>query len=102
MSYLSYSKDFQGVAEVFLRDPGRYAPRLQFIEAVMAGESALTKAEREMIAAHVSNLNGCGFCLGAHKGTLAAMDIDSRVVAAVEAGPGRRKAPPPFLASPPS
>ena len=46
MSYLSYSKDFQRVAEVFLRDPDRYAPLLQFIEAVMVGESALTKAER--------------------------------------------------------
>ena len=87
MSYLSYSKDFQGVAEVFLRDPDRYAPLLQFIEAVMVSESALSKAEREMIAAHVSKLNGCGFCLGAHKSTLAAMDIDSQVVAAVEAGP---------------
>ena len=39
MSYLSYSKDYQGVAEVFLRDPDRYTPLLQFIEAVMTGES---------------------------------------------------------------
>ena len=26
MPYLSYAKNFQGVADVFLRDPGRYAP----------------------------------------------------------------------------
>ncbi len=87
MSFLSYSRNFKGVADVFLRDPERYAPLLQFIEAVMAGESAITKAEREMIAAHVSKLNGCGFCLGAHKWTLAAMDIPAHAIEAIEAGP---------------
>lgn len=84
MSHLSYSKDYQGVAEVFLRDPERYAPLLQFIENVMIRESELTKAEREMIAAHVSKLNDCGFCLGAHKWTLAAMDIDLATIQAIE------------------
>ncbi len=88
MPHLSHAKDFQSIAEVFLRDARRYAPLLQFIEGVMTGESALTKAEREMIATHVSKLNGCGFCLGAHKWTLAAMDIDPGMIEAVEAGPG--------------
>ena len=87
MPYLSSAKDFQGVADVFLRDSERYAPLLQFIEAVMVGPSALTKVEREMIAAHVSKVNGCGFCLGAHKWTLAAMDVDLRTIEAIEAGP---------------
>ncbi|MCG8357793.1 MAG: peroxidase-related enzyme [Kiloniellales bacterium] len=87
MSYLSQAESFQGVVDVFLRDPERYAPLLQFIESVMEAESSLTKAEREMIAAHVSKLNGCDFCLGAHKWTLAAMDIEPRVIEAVEAGP---------------
>ena len=35
MSYLSQAESFQGVADVFLRDPERYAPLLQFIESVM-------------------------------------------------------------------
>lgn len=87
MSHLSYSKDFQGVADVFLRDPSRYTPLLQFIEAVMAGPSALSTAEREMIAAHVSKLNGCDFCLGAHIWTLVALDIDFHTISAIEAGP---------------
>ncbi len=87
MSYLSYSRKFQGVADVFLRVPNRYAPLLQFIEAVMVAESTLTKAEREMIAAHVSKLNGCTYCLGVHQSTLAALGIDSSVIAALEVGP---------------
>jgi len=87
MAHLSYSKDFQGVVDVFLRDPARYAPLLQFIETVMAGESELSKSDREMIAAHVSKLNGCDFCLGAHKWTLAAMDIGPAIIEAIEDGP---------------
>ena len=83
MPHMSFAKDYQGLAEVFLRDPERYAPLLQFIEGVMTGESELTKAEREMIAAHVSKLNGCDFCVGAHSWTLAAMDIDPRMIEAV-------------------
>lgn len=87
MSYLSQSESFQGVADVFLRDPDRYGPLLQFIESVMVGASDLTKAEREMIAAHVSKLNGCDFCVGAHRWTLAAMDIDAHAIDASIAGP---------------
>lgn len=87
MSYLSYSKDFQGVADVFQRDPKRYGPLLQFIENVMTRESELSVAEREMIAAYVSKLNACDFCSGAHSWTLAAMDIDRAVIEAVQDSP---------------
>ena len=86
MSHFTYSKDFQGVADVFLRDPHLYAPLLQFIEQVMTRPSELTKAEREMIAAHVSRLNNCNFCLGAHKWTLAAMDISPALIDEIETG----------------
>lgn len=84
MSYLSYSKNFQGVADAFMRDPQRYVSLLQFIEGVMVGESEFTSAERELIAAYVSHLNGCSFCVGIHKSTLAAMGVDRE---AIDTGP---------------
>lgn len=87
MTNLSYTKDFKGVADVFLRDAPRYTPLLQFIETVMTGPSELTKVEREMIAAHVSKLNGCDFCSGAHLWTLIALDVDLNTIAALESGP---------------
>ncbi len=87
MPYFSYAKEFQGVADVFLRDPGRYRPLLLFIEAVMTGESDISKAEREVLAGYVSRLNGCGFCLGAHRATLDAMGSPSEVIAAIDATP---------------
>ena len=87
MAHLTYTKGFRGVADVFLRDPDLYAPLLQFIERVMTRDSELTKAEREMIAAHVSKRNGCDFCLGAHRWTLAAMEIGWATIEALDDGP---------------
>lgn len=86
MSHFSYSKDFDGVADVFLRSPDLYRPLLDFIETVMTGPSELTKAEREIIAAHVSHLNGCDFCVEAHRATLLAMDIPAETVSTLGKG----------------
>ncbi len=86
MPHLTYAKDFQGVADVFLRSPAIYKPLLEFIENVMVGPSDLSKPEREILAAHVSSLNGCDFCLGAHRATLAAMDTGAEVIDSLEHG----------------
>lgn len=87
MAYLSYTDGFRGVADVFLRDPDLYLPLLQFIDGVMTRRSELTPAEREMIAAHVSKQNGCGFCLRAHRWTLSAMEIGWSTIEALDDGP---------------
>ena len=79
MSNFSYSKNFKGIAEVFLRMPKYYKPLLGFFENVMIGESALSKAEREIIAKHVSNINGCDFCVHAHEETASALDSESNI-----------------------
>ena len=86
MSYFSYSKNFQGVADVFLRSPEFYRPLLHFIENVMVGPSSLTKVEREIIAAHVSRLNGCDFCVSAHHATPAAMDVPDPTLDTLDQG----------------
>lgn len=85
MSHFSYTRGYRGIADVFLRDPGLYAPLVQFIERVMTRPSDLTVAEREMLAAHVSKLNGCGFCVGVHRATLAAMDEGTAALGVLDA-----------------
>jgi uncharacterized peroxidase-related enzyme len=42
---------------------------LCFCESVMRGPSEWTDGERELIAAFVSRLNACPFCVGVHTGT---------------------------------
>ena len=87
MSNLSYSQKFKGIADVFLRSPKLYQPALQFFENVMLGESELSKEEREIIATHVSRINGCHFCVGAHRATLTAMGVDEVTLETLEMGP---------------
>lgn len=86
MTNLSYSRDFKGIADVFLRSPKYYKPLLEFFENVMVGESELTKAEREIIATHVSRITDCHFCVEAHSATLIAMGVNDTTVSSVVAG----------------
>jgi uncharacterized peroxidase-related enzyme len=48
-------------------DTGDHLIRL--VEALLRGPSPLTAAEREVIAAYVSAVNGCRFCTNAHAAT---------------------------------
>lgn len=66
MSYLSYTKSFQGVGDVFLNNPKRYLPFIQLLSNMMDTDSDLTKAEREMIAMDVSHANACHYCVDSH------------------------------------
>lgn len=87
MPNFSYARNFNGVADVFLRSPKLYKPLLDFIENVMLGASTLSKQEREIIAAHVSHINGCHFCVAAHRATLLAMGANEMTAATLEMGP---------------
>lgn len=48
----------------FRPDTGRHLYELA--EALLVGDSPLTRGERETIAAYVSNLNACRFCTDSH------------------------------------
>lgn len=87
MSNLSYTTNFQGVADAFMRDAKLYAPLLEFINNVMTRPSDLSIAEREIIAGYVSHLNGCGFCVGVHEATLTALGTEESIVGQLERGP---------------
>ncbi len=80
MSFLSYSKDFQGVGDVFLRDPERYLPFVQLLDNVMSSDSELSKAQKEMIALYSSHLNGCHYCVDSHSCVLTNMETDEQLV----------------------
>lgn len=55
-----------GLAEVFQAFPDTVKPLLAYHDVLLRGESPLTIAQRELIAAYVSGLNACNFCFGAH------------------------------------
>lgn len=55
------------LSEVFRAFPGGLEPLLEYHDAILRGESPLSVAERELIAAYVSGVNQCNFCHGAHR-----------------------------------
>lgn len=54
------------LADVFKAFPQHVRPLLEYHDVLLRGESPLSVAERELIAAYVSGLNACAFCYGAH------------------------------------
>ena len=69
--------------EVFRAYPSRAKPLLAFHEALLRGESSLTVAERELIAAFVSGLNACEYCHGIHGATAEAFGVEEGLLAAL-------------------
>ena len=66
------------VAKLSLYRPGFFGrPWLRFCASIMRGPSEWSDGEREMIAAFVSNLNACPFCIGIHTGTASLLTGES-------------------------
>ena len=92
------------IIQLFSRQPLPDAARLTFYRpdfygaysktlthAAMRGPSAWSVAERELMAAYISKMNDCPFCIGAHTATAAQASGNEGMVAAtladVEAAP---------------
>ena len=71
------------LADVFRAFPQQVRPLLAFHDQLLRGESPLSVAERELIAAFVSGLNNCSFCFGAHKLYARAFGVDEALIDAL-------------------
>jgi len=70
-------------AKIVFYRPGFYGTRAKaFTHAAMRGPSAWSVADRELMAAYVSQVNGTAFCIGAHTATAARAYGDEAKVAA--------------------
>ncbi len=76
MSHFSYSQTFEGLPDIFLHEAKHYLPFVHFINRVMTRKSDLSHAQREMIAAYVSSLNQCNYCVDTHSRVLDALGED--------------------------
>jgi len=76
MSYLSCSRDFQGVGDILY----------VLLENVMSTESELSKAQKEMIALYSSRLNDCHYCVSSHSSVLASLATDEEFVRSLANG----------------
>jgi uncharacterized peroxidase-related enzyme len=66
MAFLKSLPSKSHIADVFKKFPSGIPELLEFHDLYLREDSSLSIAEREMIAAYVSALNGCKFCFGSH------------------------------------
>jgi uncharacterized peroxidase-related enzyme len=59
---------------------GTSRPLIEYHEALLRGDSPLTVAERELIAAFVSATNACAYCEGAHTAAAAQFGVDPELI----------------------
>lgn len=64
---------------VLKRFPHTVPPLLEYHDRLLRDHSPLTVAERELVAAYVSGLNGCTFCFGAHSLIAEASGVDREI-----------------------
>lgn len=86
MAYLPNLAEKATLLDVFRMFPQTNRPLLEFHQALLRGPSSFTEAERELIAAYVSGLNGCRYCHGVHTATAERLGVPQGAIAALLAG----------------
>lgn len=66
MPHIHLNPGLYGITSLLDFRPEAAAPLCRLTQMLLRGESTLTEAERELIAAYVSSLNECKFCSTAH------------------------------------
>jgi uncharacterized peroxidase-related enzyme len=84
MPHIALTAGLPGITSGFAFRPETAKPMRELAEVLLRGANTLTSAEREMIAAFVSDQNDCQFCHASHRAAAAHhMDGNYEVVDAV-------------------
>ena len=72
MAHIDLGNGNPGIRALLAYRPETAGPLSQLAEVLLRGDNTLTRGERELIAAHVSNRNECAYCTRSHSATAAA------------------------------
>src|SRR5882724_4614898 len=72
MAHIQLPEGLPGIVGPLAFSPDTAKPFFELAEILLRGPNALTRAEREMIVAHVSYRNECDFCQLSHSAAAAA------------------------------
>ncbi|MFI1016659.1 carboxymuconolactone decarboxylase family protein [Streptomyces sp. NPDC020965] len=75
MPHIEIGNDLPGIMGLFAHRKDAGAPLSQLADTLLRGPSPLSRGERELIAAYVSELNGTRFCATTH-GAFAAAQLE--------------------------
>jgi len=71
MAHISLQDGLPGIRGPMVFSPATTKPLSDLAQALLTGPHTLSPAERELIATHVSWLNGCHYCYSCHGSTAA-------------------------------
>lgn len=66
MAYIEVQEGIPGIRSLVMFRPETGKHLYELAQVLLRGPSTLSPAERELIAAHVSNRNQCMFCMSSH------------------------------------
>jgi uncharacterized peroxidase-related enzyme len=66
MAHIQVPEGIPGIRSLVMFRPETGKPLYELAQVLLRGESPLSEAERELIAAYVSHLNSCMFCMRSH------------------------------------
>src|SRR5450432_3571667 len=66
MAHIQVPEGVPGIRSLVMFRPETGKPLYDLAQVLLRGESPLTEAERELIAAYVSYRNECVFCMSSH------------------------------------
>ena len=72
MPHIDLPEGVAGIGSAFAFRPETAGPLRDLAEVLLRGDNSLSRGERELIAAYVSNLNECEFCQASHSAFAAA------------------------------
>ncbi|MFC7220972.1 carboxymuconolactone decarboxylase family protein [Streptomyces polyrhachis] len=72
MPHIDLGNELPGIVSLFAYRPRTAGPLGELAEILLRGPSSLSRGERELIAARVSERNGCRFCSDSHAAFAAA------------------------------
>lgn len=78
MAYIDVPEGVPGIRSLVLFRPETGKPLYELAQVLLRGESPLTPADRELIAAHVSSRNNCRFCMESHAAAARCLFGDER------------------------
>jgi len=66
MAHIQVPEGVPGIRSLVMFRPETGKPLYELAQILLRGESSLSEAERELIAAYVSSRNNCMFCMSSH------------------------------------
>lgn len=83
LSIFSYIDQHSDITDITFRDRKRLGPMDLASHHIMRGKSNISFALRETMAAYVSGLNACSFCLGSHEAVAKEFKVSPELIQAL-------------------